>query len=201
MSKIGFNEKLQMISEVYFETRAASFSEAELAAAEKNLRITVPAPLREFYLAFGGAEDLLKCMYDIAAPKELYIENNILMIAREHQNVCGYGIDIDTQKPVYFDSSNNITKALSQDIEDFLIYLLALQGTELLSCIGRIPAKSTARIEKYLKKLSESDGYGAVFCGGGIIGVAVGSDVLLCARDDDCMERLEAESGLDIDYL
>lgn len=38
---------------------------------------------------FGKDLDLLKCMYNIASPKELNVESNILIIAKEYQNVCG----------------------------------------------------------------------------------------------------------------
>lgn len=200
--KLTFNEKLQIISEIYCEKYNRSFSKDEMATVEKNLQITIPEPLREFYLIFGGNLGLLKCMYDIAAPRELYMENNILMIAKEYQNVCAYGINIDTQKPMYFDDSNNIVNTVNLDIEDFLIYLLAIQGTEYLPCIGKTDAKFTIELEKHLFRISETDGEGSVFCNkSGIIGVVVENDIFLSAKNDDCMEKLENESGLEIDYL
>ncbi len=203
MSKqITFNEKLQIISEIYFEKHNQSFSEDEIVSIENNLQITIPIPLREFYLMFGGSLDLLKCMFDIAAPRELYIQNNILMIAKEYQNVCSYGININTQKPMYFDDSNNIIKTVNQDIEDFLIYLLAIQGTEYLHCIGKVSAEITVELEKYLFKISKGNGEGPVFCSrDGIIGVVVGNDIFLSAKSDDCMEKLEDKSSLEINFL
>lgn len=88
MSKnMSFQEKLQMISEIYFENHKQTISEEEMASVENNLQITIPESLREFYFMFGNDINLLKCMYDIAVPRELYLENNILMLARQMQNL------------------------------------------------------------------------------------------------------------------
>lgn len=199
---ITFIEKLKIISEIYLNKHELSFSENEFMSIENNLQTKLPIPLREFYLMFGGNLDLLKCMYNIATPRELYIENNILMLAKENQNVCGYGINIDTQKIIYFDSSNNILETVNQNIEDFLIYLLAIQGTEYFHCVGKISTDSVVELERYLIRISKADGEGAVFCStSGIIGFVVGNDIFLSAKNDDCMGELENESGLEIDFF
>ena len=197
-----FPEKLQIISDIYFGKHTQSFSEDEIVSIEEHLQIALPIPLREFYFLFGGNSDLVKCMYYIAAPEELYVENNILMLAKEQQNVCSYGIHLDTQKPIYIDESNNITQPMDLDIEDFLIYLLALQGTAYFPCVGKIKTESAVELETYLFRLSKTDGVRSVFCSrNGIIGVVDKSDIFLSAKNDDCMEELENTSGLEIDYL
>lgn len=83
-NNMTFDEKLQIVRNIYFEKHCQSFSEDEIVCAEENLQFTMPLSLKKFYLMFGTDYDLLKCMYDIASPKELYMENNVLMIAKEY---------------------------------------------------------------------------------------------------------------------
>ena len=197
-----FDEKLHLIKNIYFEKDCQTFSEDEIAYVEEKLQFTMPLALKKFYLIFGADYDFLKCMYDIATPKELYIENNILMIAREYQNVCGYGIDINTQRPIYFDISNSIIQTVEQDIEDFLLYLLAVQGTQFFPCVGKVNLELAEKLEKNLVRISKADGEGCVFCDKkSIIAFAAGNELFITAKDDECMEKLENECGLEVDYL
>lgn len=201
VEKISFKEKLHIISEIYFETHKQSLFEDELARIENNLKLKIPERLREFYLMFGEDLDLLKCMYDIALPDELYVENNILIIAKENQNVCSYGINTVTKKLVYVDSDNMAIEEINQGIEDFLIYLLAVQGTEYLDCIGTIDVSFTAEIEKHLIKLTESNERAVLCDRASIIAVVVGDSIFICAKNDDCMESFENKTGFEVDYL
>lgn len=199
---LTFTEKLQIISAIFFENHKPSFSEDELMFIESRLQIILPAPLKQFYIMFGGDSDILKCMYDISSPDQLYIENNILFVAKEYQNVCSYGIDIGTLTLIYFDASNNITEPFNLDIEDFLIYLLAIQSTAYLPCIGQTDATYITKLEKCLFRISTVDGEGSVFCNkNGVIGLLTGDQILLSAKDDNCMETFENECGLEVDYL
>lgn len=157
---------------------------------------------KEFYLIFGNDLVFLKYMYDIIRPKELCVVERILIIAKEYQNVCSYGIDIDTQKVIYLDESNHITKIMESDIEDFLIYLLAVQGTEFLPCGGKVSRKFIDKFEKHLFKVSKVDGEGTVYCGkNDIICVVVGNDIFISTKNDDAMQKFEEISGLEVDYL
>jgi len=202
LGKISFDEKLQTISTIYFGNCDQSFSEDDFRIIENDLNVTIPVALRKFYLMFGGRVDFLKCMYNITLPREFYIENNVLMFAKEYQNVCAYGISIDTQKPIYFDISNDINEPVDQEIEDFLLYMLAIQGTEFSPCVGKISAKLATDLEEHLLKMSESSGEKAVFCSkDGVIGVIVGNEIFISAKSDECMEKFESDSGLEIDYL
>ena len=141
-------------------------------------------------------------MYDIIRPKELCVVDRILIIAKEYQNVCSYGIDIDTEKVIYLDESNHITKIMESDIEDFLIYLLAVQGTEFLPCIGKVSRKFIDKFEKNLFRVSKAAGEGAVYCGKkDIICVVVENDIFISAKNDDAMQKFEEISGLEVDYL
>lgn len=201
LEKITFKQKLHIISEIYFETHKQSLFEDELVRIENNLKLKMPEELKEFYIMFGDDLDLLKCMYNIVSPKELNVENNILIIAKENQNVCGYGVNTITKKLVYVDTDNNIIKEINQGFDDFLIYLLAVQGTEYLDCIGTIDVGSIAEIEKHLTKLTESNER-AVFCDrDSIIAVVVRDSIFICAKNDDCMEIFENKTCLEVDYL
>lgn len=196
---IAFKDKLHIIKDFYFETHKQSLFEDDIVRIENNLKIKIPEALKEFYLIFGDDLDLLKSMYDITLPKELYIKDDILIIAKENQNVCGYGINILTNKLVYYD--NNIIEEINQELEDFLIYLLAIQGTEYLNCVATIDIEFSAEIEKHLLKLT-TDEERAVFCDrNSIIAVVAGKNIFICAKDDDCMECFENKTGLEVDYL
>lgn len=202
MEKITFNDKLKIMCDIFLKKHKKTLVEYELVSIENKLKITIPEPLREFYLMFGDDLDLLKCMYNIASPKELNVKNNILMIAKEYQNVCCYGISLDTQKPMYFDDSNNIIRTVNLDIEDFLIYLLAVQSTQYLNCIGTIEVGFIDELKKCLIRITKDDGKGAVFCSrDGIIAVVVKNNIFISAQNDKVMKSFENESGLDIDFL
>lgn len=202
MKKMTFNDKLKIMCDIFFNNHKKTLLEYELVFIENKLKIIIPEPLREFYLMFGKDLELLKCMYNIASPKELYVENNVLMIAKEYQNVCGYGINLDVQKPIYFDDSNNIIRIINLDIEDFLIYLLAVQSTQYLNCIGTIEVSFMNELKKYLVRITKVEGENAVYCSSnGIIAVVVKNNIFISAQNDDSMENFENQSGLDIDFL
>ena len=58
-----------------------------------------------------------------------YSKSNLQGFTRKTLGVDLYSakVDINTQRPIYFDISNSIIQAVEQDIEDFLIYLLLFQ--------------------------------------------------------------------------
>ncbi|MCI6007747.1 MAG: hypothetical protein MRZ25_05800 [Ruminococcus sp.] len=202
MEKMTFNDKLKIMCDIFLKKHKKTLLKYELVSIENKLKNTIPEPLREFYLMFGEDLDLLKCMYNIASPKELNVENNVLMIAKEYQNVCCYGVSLDTQKPMYFDDSNNIIRTVNLDIEDFLIYLLAVQSTQYLNCIGTIEVGLIEELKKCLIRITKDDGEGAVFCSrDGIIAVVVKNNIFISAQNDKVMKSFENESGLDIDFL
>lgn len=202
LERMIFNEKLEMIKEILEGLHEWGMSENEILCIEDNLQIVIPKALREFYLMFGNDLTFLKCMYDIACPKELCLVDRILIIAKECENVCCYGIDIDTQKVIYLDESNHIAKIVESDIEDFLIYLLAVQGIEFLSCAGKVSRKYIDKFEKYLFRVSKFKGERTVYCGKNeIICVVVGNDIFISAKNDEAMQKFEKISDLEVDYL
>jgi hypothetical protein len=198
LDNITFDEKLKLISEIYFGDKDQSIFDEDIKFFEAKIGFNLPLPLRKFYLVFGNGEKLLKCMYNIAIPAELYIENDILVFAGEYQGVCSYGINIDSQELMYID--NNTIEPVNQELEDFLLYLLAIQGTEFFHCICRISIEYADIIEKFLLRISCGDK--AVYCSkDGIIGFKSGSEIIISAQNDDCMEKFENESNLELDYL
>lgn len=202
VEKLAFCDKLELICGLYSKNHKRTISEVAIDTIEKHLQITMPKALRDFYLVVGADVDILKSMYNIAAPQELYVEDNTIMLAVEYQNVCGYGIDLESERPVYFDISNNIREILEQDIEDFLVYLLAIQGTECLPCVGKISIDSVSNLKKCLSRLTKTEGDCSVLCSrNGIIAFMAGQEVFLCAQTDAYMEALEADCELEIDYL
>lgn len=204
-ASIGYNEKLQMIESVCFGEIESFCSEEEVLLASEKLDIILPDCFRLFYLRFGKQQEFLKCMYNIATLEELHVSSGILMFAKEYQNVCAYGIDVNTGKVLYIDQSNNIAEELEQDADDFLLFLLAMQTTQFLPCSAQIDTEclqSAEDLEEYLVRITKNLGDCSVFCNPeGIIAVMSGEEIFVSAKNDQCMDRFEMESGFEIDFL
>ncbi len=196
-----FSEKLKLIRNVIFYDKPLILSE-EYISVEKRLGTQLPKPLKDFYMIFSEESDFLKCMYDIAAPEEIVADNGILVFVKENQNVCGYGIELQSQKLVYLDESNNIKEAMEQSLDDFLLYLLALQCTEYLPSVGILEAEHINTLERFMERITISKEDGAVYyIIDKAIGVRAGNEIYVCMRNDDDLEEFENNSGLMLDWL
>lgn len=194
---MGFDEKLKVVKEIYLGDFDYSISEGEIKEIEIKLNFNLPIPLKKFYLMFGKGGSLLSSYYKIAIPQELYIEDNILMFAGEYQGVCSYGINIDTKELMYID--NYINEPMNDDLEDFLLYLLAIQGTEFFPRSGIIYSE-VSEVEKHLIKITDSNN-SVYYNKNGIIAFHDGKEFTFSAKDDDCFEKFVNDSNLDIEYL
>lgn len=201
MLNCAFFEKLKAIRNVIFYDKPLNLSEKYISV-EKRLGAQLPKSLKEFYMIFGEESEFLKCMYDIASPEEIAADNGILVFAKGNQNVCAYGIELQSQKLVYLDESNNITQTTEQSLDDFLLYLTAFQCTEFLPSVGVLETKFTDQIEKYMLRLTLAKNEGAVYyidCKA--VGVRCGDEIYICMRSDDDLEEFENSSGLLLDWL
>lgn len=200
MSNSVFFDKLIIIRNIIFSNKPLELSNA-YEAAEKKLGFQLPQFLKDFYLIFGEELGILKCMYDIAAPMEMSVDDGILLIAKENQNVCGYGIDIQSQKVIYIDESNGVKNDIDKALDDFLLYLLALQCTDFFPSVGILEAEYAITLEKFMKRITLSKEDGAVYyIIDKSIGVRVGNEIYICMHNDNDLEEFENISGLLLEW-
>lgn len=196
---MNFKEKLNMINKLYFNENYQELNTNNLTQIENNLKINLPRQLKEFYMIFSKKEEFLKIINNILLPNKLYIENNILVLVEENQNICSYGIEIKSHKIFYL--SNNFKEELEFDIEDFLIYILALQGTGYLDCVGELESNFIDIVKQNFIKITKTEEKGAVYCNKDAILVNTGNNIFICTKDDKTMEQIENKYNLLIDYL
>ena len=163
----------------------------------------LPEPLRLFYATFADKKDFMKCLYDIKLPDEVAIENNIMIIARERQGVCAYGVEIDNGRVIYLDDSNRVAESLNMQIDDFILYLIAIQCSGFCSCTGKIYNCFSLLEESYRnQRITNNSDDGAVyFFGEGVILAVNGKDAYVSSKDDSIMELFEEDTTFDVDYF
>lgn len=196
---MDFRKKLNIINKLYFDEVSEGCDNNELTQIETNLKISFPQQLKEFYMIFGRKEDFLEVVNNILLPNKIYIENNILVFVEENQHVCSYGLDINLHKVFYL--SDGFKEEIELDIEDFLIYILALQGMGHLDCVGKLEYKFIDILKKNFTLLTKTEKNGVVFLGDDAIFVNVGDTIYVSAKDDECMAMIENKYNLLIDYL
>ena len=197
-----FKEKLELVNNIYFkrETNIKNISYETIVTIEKKLNIRIPESLKIFYLMFGEKEDFLRCMYRIIPLEELEIKNNILIIAIENQGTCSYGLNIKTNEVIYFTTSDYGEK-IKLDIEDFLLYLLAIQGTGFFDCVVQMDTSEAEVLDKNFSKLSKVSGqYCVYYYSDEVIGFISGDDIFLSAKSDDIMNEIEEKYDLEFNY-
>ena len=195
-----FHEKLNILTGILFPY--APFAEP----GPENLPSLPEGPYQEtlrcFGRAFAGHRDFLKGLYDIMLPKESSISGDMLLLAREQQGVCSYGLDLASGKVLYLDPAGT-AEPLDLSLQDFLLYLTALQSTGFCPCSGRIQNCRQLLKEKYTDfRITGASGEGAVYCfEEGVILAVAGNDAYASAPDDAAMETFERERSLEADYF
>lgn len=195
-----FKEKLELINKLYFEEDNKNIlNKDKIFSIEKKLNISIPEPLQVFYIMFGNKTDFLQCMYSIISLEKLEVKNDILTLAVENQEVCSYGLNVKNQKIVYF--TDDYKEEINLDIEDFILYLLAMQGTGFLECVVQTDTSCLDILNKNFIKMSEIDGNYCVYCyTDKAIGFVSGNDIFLSAQDDEIVNDIEEKYGLQFDW-
>lgn len=199
-TQADFQEKLNILTAILFP---------DPTSADTGPEILPPVPEgadHETLLCFGRAlarhREFLKGPYEIFLPEEAEISGDILTIAREQQGVCAYGLDLPSGKVLYLDSAG-AAEPLDLSLEDFLLYLTALQSTGFCPCSGRIEGCRKLLKEKFSdRRITDTSEEGAVYCFEEDVVLAVsGNDAYASARNDAAMEAFEKLRGLEVDYF
>lgn len=203
-AELNYQEKLQILYRFIFDDSGFS-TEREL---NEKLGTQVVSEgwnkaLHLFYAQFAKQKSFMKCLYDIKTPEEPVVDRNFMIIAKERQNVCTYGIEIDTGKLFYLDNTNGVAEPFNMQVEDFILYLIALQCSEFCSCSGRIRnCLDTLKTKCNHNRMTNHCDDGAVFYfDEGIVLVVVENDALVSAKDDQSMKNFEEKMSFDVDYF
>jgi hypothetical protein len=199
-TQTDFHEKLDILTAILIP---------DASPADPGPGILPPLPegpdretLRCFYAALSRHREFLKGLYEICLPEEAEISGDNLIIAREQQGVCSYGLDLASGKILYLDPAG-AAEPLDLSLEDFLLYLTALQSSGFCPCSGRIEDCSKLLKEKFSdRRITETSKEGAVYCfEEGVVLAVSGNDAFASAADDADMEAFERLRGLEVDYF
>lgn len=198
----GFQNKLQTLYQFIFEKAPDGDRESVYDLYVQGISEKGKNALSLFYSIFAEQKDFLKCLYDIKLPGELAVESNILLISREQQGVCAYGMEVDTGRVIYLDDTNGIAEPLNTEIEDFLLWQIAMQCLGFCECTGQIEdCFDSLNAEHHSLKLTAASESGAVYYFSEGVLLAVDGDIAyVSAKDDEAMEAFEANTGFDVDY-
>ena len=130
---------IQKIKRLYglSEKENYGFSEAEILELEKDLEITLPIKLKEYYLELGKEENLNYAYNRLLKPEEVaFSEDDFLVIYEENQNVAIWGIkndDLKLDNPPVYGNYDTIEKSEweieTQTTEDFFLFMGVYNGT------------------------------------------------------------------------
>lgn len=199
----SFQEKLNILYQCIFGDKKISVQNLNYGVSNQDFPFNWYEPMRSFYATFSQEREFMKCMYDIKTPDEVVIENNIMYVAKERQGVCAYGVEIDTGRVIYLDNTNNIAEPINMQIEDFILYLIALQSSQFCVCSGKLSdCVETLESNFSNQRVSNNRNEGAVyFFSEGVILVTVGNDAFVSSRDDSFMEAFEETTSFEVDYF
>ncbi len=205
MTHADFREKLNLLTGILFPDPSGTDAETEIQASSSAPSETgrpQSETLRLFYAAFADHQDFMKGQYDICLPGEDETAGDLLILAREQQGVCAYGLDRSSGKVLCLDPAGR-AEALDLPLEDFLLYLAALQSTGYCPCGGLIRDCAYLLEEKYSDlRITGAAGEGAVYCfEEGVVLAVSGKDAYASAASGAAMEAFERLRGLEADIF
>ncbi|QSW88671.1 MULTISPECIES: SMI1/KNR4 family protein [Flavobacterium] len=114
------------------------FSKDEISALEKELKVTLPSKLKEYYQELGKEENLNYCFNRLLKPDgEIeFSEDDYLVFYEENQNVAIWGIkkeDLIEDNPPVYGNYDTIEKSdwevETQTTENFFLLMAVFNGT------------------------------------------------------------------------
>jgi len=123
-------EKFKAIYTVYYG-EVPSLNYDPIFRLKEDVQQIIPEVMKYFYALFGKKQTIFSGTYRIPKLKELRSDDSKILIAEEEQGVCCYFYDLSDNAVYYSDDS--IYEKMDSPLEDFLIYLLAVQGTGICS--------------------------------------------------------------------
>lgn len=190
----NFEEKLLGIYQIYFGENI-EFTDNIASMLDDEIKTLIPNELLYFYKLFYSKTSIMNGSYDIIEPQNLKVLNNTIMFAEEEQGVCGYLIDISSKDVYYFDDD---TKEKESSLEDFLIYLLAIQGTNFLCSQGLI--SKSEDITSFFKTFKAGNVNIYISQKYNTLGFDYDDEYIMLISNDE-LENFADDSNILIDYL
>lgn len=96
------------------------YSISEIEKIELQLEISIPKPLKYFYLSIGKIDLFADGFQHFAKPNQLYLKDEKLIFLEENQSVVYWGIDINNPK-IVFQTTNIEEEEIDWYEEDILL--------------------------------------------------------------------------------
>lgn len=208
MVKKVFNYIDQIIDNKELKTNV----EDKILKKEKELKITIPNILKEFYIRYSDNENILNSFYIITNIEELKIEEDILIIGYSNQFINKYGIKIDELNNNYINvrvdsSRKNKEWIVYDELNSFIINVIVFQAINMLESSAQIDDSEIA-LEKFFVPLNKSDNKEAQI----ISYISKNKKVLaeyfvndriiyFGADTDETLEQFEEEAEVDLNWL
>jgi hypothetical protein len=172
-------EPLQLIVQTAFpgKTLGPGFSSADIAAAERRLKVTLPDALKDYLTVCGGSRDMMDASWRLFSPDQLRIDDGYLIFGTEDQGTMEYGIPVEELEmldeephPTVLARAKNSQKWVSES-GSISSYLLGVGSFQAVQSVGEqarfeLPVKKLKDILKFLEPLGER----AVQSGSHIVG-------------------------------
>lgn len=134
----------------------------KISAKEKELGITLPSILKEFYMRYSGNEKILNSFYILKDIDKLKVEEDVLIIGYSNQFINKYGIRIGELT----NNSINVNLLIGkeewmqyEDLNDFIINVTVFQVINMLESSAQLDDSEIILEEFFipLNKLDNSD--------------------------------------------
>lgn len=193
---MSFKEKLSIVYNFIFD------EDISINDLKIDFNDNINEELNLFYTLFKDKKDFMKSYYDIKLPNEIITKNNMIVLAVENQNVCSYGYDMNTEKVIYIDDTNNIYESLDIEIDDFILYLIAIQCMGFLSS-AVISDCSNLLKEKYSQnKITKvSDNMAVYYFDEKVLLFVDNNNGYIAFKDDKSAQVFENNTKLEVNYF
>lgn len=129
-----------------------AFSDADILAAERRLRVRIPKALADFYRTAGKAADYTSVFNSFRVPSALAMQSGKLVFMEENQAVVLWGTDAadePSDDPPAYQATNDETLVWEQVSERCSVFLMVMLHWEA-AFGGAMPCASTARVDAEL---------------------------------------------------
>lgn len=184
-----FEERLAMMYQILFGNTCKHMD---------TERWNLPEELKVFYRIFGNKKAILDSQYGIVPIHELSANDGYFCFAEEEQGACAYLIKSETWE-IFFNNEENLCK-LNMTLADFILYLLAVQGTGICTAQGLIA--DNMENKQFFAEIILGDERVYINRKRKIIGFRYNEEsILIMAKTESAFWKLEEQCGILISEL
>ncbi len=184
-----FEERLTMMYQILF---------GNISKHMDTEQWNLPEELKTFYRFFGNKKAILDSQYKICPIHELSADDGYFSFAEEEQGAYAYLMKAETGE-IFFKNEENLCK-LNMTLADFILYLLAVQGTGICSVQGMI--ENNDENKRFFAEIVLGDERVYINRKRKIIGFQYSEEsILIMARTESAFWKLEEQCGILISEL